>query len=118
MTKSRDYKLGYANGYNAGCRRSNSTVERERSRAFQASQRAERAEKQQGLGHCEGCKYWSRGNGAPYAEEYSWGICEAPRLAGTPWGVYVNASMTNQRAAKIQTTPRFGCVMFLSSNSI
>lgn len=105
-----EYKRGYSAGYVAGCRRSDREKERERERADRAAHRAERAETQQGIGHCEECAHWMRGD-KPSSnwESCAWGICTAPRAAGTPWGTYACAD-----GDKIQTAPRFGCVLFQS----
>jgi hypothetical protein len=108
-----DYQRGYAKGYATGCKRSDAANARERERADQAVQRAERAEKQQGLGHCEDCAYWIRGDRPRRGwEGCAWGICEAPRAAGTPWGTWACIDASVREPLKIQTTPRFGCVMF------
>ena len=113
---SDDYKRGYSKGYTTGCKRSDSANARERERADQAAQRAERAEKQQGLGHCEDCAYWKRGGNTPNPQTCAWGICEAPRAAGTPWGAWACLDTRQVGDVNIQTTPRFGCVVFMASN--
>lgn len=115
---SKNYKNGYSNGYAAGCRRSDKAIAHERFVANQAAQRAERAEKQQGLGHCEDCTFWKRGAGSANPENCAWGMCEAPRVAGHPWGVFALADAGPISDAKIQTTPRFGCVVFMAANVI
>ncbi len=113
---NKDYQRGYSKGYNTGKRSADALLADERARAEQAVQRSERAEKEQGLGHCEDCKYWRRGDRPANGwSSCTWGICDAPRAAGTPWGAWACLD-TEIRDAKIQTTPRFGCVIFMMSN--
>ena len=111
MTKS-DYSRGYNKGRYTGEKKADEALARERARADQAVQRAERAEKQQGLGHCEDCTYWRRGGRLPNPQVCAWGICEAPRAAGTPGGTWAGAGSA-ERDVAIQTTPRFACVVFM-----
>ena len=108
-----DYKRGYSKGYTTGKRSADASNASERARADQAAERAERAEKQQGLGHCEDCANWRRGNKPQHGwESCAWGICDAPRGAGTPWGTWSCIDASHRDGVKIQTTPRFGCVLF------
>lgn len=111
-----DYSRGYQKGRRTGQRTADAELALERARAEQAVQRAERAEKQQGLGHCEDCTYWRRGGYGPNQRACAWGLCEAPRAAGTPWGTYAYPA-TRESNAAIQTTPRFGCVVFMARNT-
>lgn len=103
-----DYKRGYSRGYSTGCRRSDAANAAERERADLAVHRAERAESATSIGHCEECQHWWRGGGAPRSEHCAWGVCQAPRAAGTPWGCWA----TGDDGKPIHTTPRFGCVLF------
>jgi len=112
-----DYSRGYNKGYSTGSKRSDEALARERERADQAVQRAERAEKERGLGHCEDCKYWRRGDAPRHGRESSaWGICDAPRAAGTPWGTWACSDSAHRDQSRIETTPRFGCVVFMMAN--
>lgn len=111
-----EYSRGYNKGRSTGERKANEALTREKTRADQAVQRAERAEKQQGLGHCEDCAYWRRGGHTPNPKLCAWGLCEAPRAAGNPWGTWARPDDHGRNTAAIQTTPRFGCVVFMASN--
>lgn len=113
---STDYSRGYNKGFSTGGKRSDDARDAAEARAKQAAERAERAEKQQGLGHCEHCAYWLRGGGGLGADACAWGTCEAPRAAGRPWGTWASPHTGRQPDHKIQTTPRFGCVVFMASN--
>lgn len=97
-----EYQKGYQKGYNTGSIRSNKAISEAMSRADNAAKRAERAEKQQGIGHCENCALWTRG-----CPTCSWGHCGAQREAGTPNGTWIQID-----GGKIMTTPHFGCVLF------
>ena len=101
-----EYKRGYSNGYNAGCRRSDKELMRVRLESRQVAERAERAEKAQGLGHCEDCLHWARGG-----DNCAWGYCSVPRKPGTPWGTWITDAGTVPGRIG-QTAPRFGCVLF------
>lgn len=112
MSDSLDYKRGYSKGYATGCRRSDAALAEERTRADLAAERAERAESATSIGHCEHCRHWQRGGGdLPWAHTCAWGVCRAPRAAGTPWGCW--ATGNEGRPGEVQTTPRFGCVLFV-----
>lgn len=108
-----DYKRGYRKGYNTGKKLADEALAREIERATQAAQRAERAEKVQGVGHCCECKYWRQGGGHPSWSSCAWGICEAPAAAGSPWGTYACSESHLKCEHRIQTTPHFGCVVFM-----
>lgn len=113
-----DYRRGYNKGRYTGERKADARLAEEVQRAAQAVKRAERAEKQQGLGHCEDCAFWRRGDKPARGWELcAWGICDAPRAAGTPWGTWASADSAH-REVKIQTTPRFGCVVFMVANPV
>ena len=115
---SAEYKRGYGKGYSTGCRRSDAANAAERERADLAANRAERAEQRQGIGHCEGCAHWDRGDSMSYdsgtPSRCAWGICTAKRGAGGVWGTWaeVYGQAGSGQSAKIATTPRFGCVIF------
>ena len=106
-----DYNRGYSKGYAAGLRRSDAENSRLRETANQAAARAERVEKGQGLGHCENCNSWIRGDGSPNANICAWGKCISEPVAGSPYGSRM-WSEGNEKKAAIMTTPLFGCVMF------
>lgn len=103
----------YGRGYAAGARRSDREVAAMREEAKRTAERAELAEKAQGIGHCEECRYWVRGGDGPNASACAWGVCTVPRGIGTPWGVWASADHPLVGGpGNITTTPRFGCVMF------
>jgi hypothetical protein len=114
--QSDDYKRGYSKGYTAGCRRSDPEIAKALEMADHAAKRAERAEKAQGVGHCEDCAYWHQGDKPRHGwESCAWGICRAPRAAGTPWGTWSSVDTYRRERMDIQTTPRFGCVVFMKA---
>ena len=106
---STDYQRGYNKGYSTGCRRSDAARDEQMELAKNAALRAERAEKEFGIGHCEDCANWARGfepsNGKSYPN-CAWGYCSVKRQAGSPWGTWVGEGTVGQ------TSPRFGCVLF------
>lgn len=106
---SDDYKRGYSKGYQSGCRRNDANIAEANARAEQAAKRAERAEAQHGVGHCESCAFWKRGGDSLSAHMCAWGECRVPNpCAGTPWGSWARES----DARPLITTPRFGCLLF------
>jgi len=113
VTRSREEANAYSRGYAAGKRSADASNASERARADDAAQRAERAEKLQGIGHCEDCAHWNRGDRPRHGwEGCAWGTCSAPRAAGTPWGTWCAVDASQRDNLKITTTPRFGCVLF------
>lgn len=108
MPQTSEYKLGYANGYNARNRDQWKVEQRHQAEVLAVAQRAERAEKAAGVGHCEDCQHWRR----PHPT-YAWGICTATKAPGTPWGCWAQAEeVDTRRTVQISTSPRFGCVLF------
>lgn len=106
-----EYKRGYSKGYITGMKRSDAALAAAEDKAKRAAQRAEMAEKSMGLGHCEDCAHWFRGGGSPGASSCAWGHCKSPAGAGTPWGAWMRIGDGD---IPIVTTPRFGCVLFVS----
>jgi hypothetical protein len=114
---STDYTRGYNKGRSTGERKADAALAAAEQRAQQAVERAERAEKQQGLGHCEDCAYWRQGDKPRHGWECChWGICDAPRAAGTPFGAWWCVDSAVRDNVAIQTTPRFGCVVFKATS--
>lgn len=76
-----DYKRGYSKGYTTGTTRSDKRLADMHDQQKRLAERVERAEKQQGLGHCEDCAHWTKG-----CDTCAWGYCNAAALrhAGTP----------------------------------
>lgn len=112
MAESSDYKRGYGKGYNTGKNSADKRLAQMHDEHKQLVERVERAEKQQGLGHCEGCANWQRG-----CPTCAWGYCNAKRAAGTPWGTFIRGEDATGADGRIMTTPRFGCVLFQSVNA-
>lgn len=112
MSTTSDYRRGYQKGASTGKRYAERIRMEYHDRAQRAAERAERAETKQGIGHCENCAHWRKGDRPRRGwESCAWGICDVPRSAGTPWGTWANDHMSD---GKIATTPRFGCVLFSS----
>lgn len=113
---SRDYQRGYGKGYSTGCKHSDAENHRLWERANNAAKRAELAESAKGIGHCEDCAHWVRGGLDSYAEKRNraWGTCNLKDSAGTPYGtrMWSDAAQT-----PINTTPKFGCVLFQHKDS-
>ena len=98
----------YGKGYAAGWRRSDAELAEAREQAKRAAERAELAEKGNGIVHCEECEHWLRGGGVKGASVCAWGVCEAPPGAGTPFDTWMKVE---GEVGRIITTPRFGCVL-------
>lgn len=107
MTQSSDYKRGYSKGYSTGSLRGDKRAVAEHENSKQVAERAERAEKAQGLGHCEDCANWQRA-----CDNCAWGYCNAKTGAGTPWGTWIRAEDSNGADGRVTTAMRFGCVLF------
>lgn len=106
---SDDYERGYSKGYNTGKTSADKRLVEMHDQGKRLAERVERAEKQQGVGHCEDCSHWTRA-----CPTCAWGYCDAARIkhAGTPWGTWIRAEGPNHEDGRVMTTPRFGCVLF------
>lgn len=96
------YQRAYAKGYQAGMARGYRFVDKLLAAGRALRTRAERAERDQGLGTCAACCHWRR------AEGCLWGHCNAPHPSdvATPW------MAVPPNNGQIQTREDFGCVRF------
>jgi len=106
---SDDYRRGYQKGYAAGTRDRGDREWSAYRAAAQASKRAERAEAGQGLGRCDGCRWYQPEDGC------KWGWC------GRPWRVdsaTADPDMIRPVFARVDgpgrlmVTSSFGCVLW------
>lgn len=110
MAKTPDYKRGYSKGYTTGRGEQSAIEQRHRAELLAVAERAERAETASGVGHCEDCQHWQK----PQIS-YAWGHCTVGQAPGTPYGCWAQAEEAETyRTVRISTSPRFGCVLFLS----
>lgn len=102
-----NYQRGYSKGYNTGVRQI-ADVRQEYQDAVDAfRERAERAEAGLGLGLCQDCKHWQRGNDGAA----KWGLCGlTDKMVTWPW------PWRGDPDQQIHTQERFGCVRFAGSS--
>mgnify|MGYP001574838203 CR=1 FL=1 len=104
---SDDYKLGYSKGYNTGKISADARLREMHLESLQVAERAERAEKQLGWGHCEDCANYTKGG-----ENCAWGYCNTHRGAGTPWGTWIRGENKDGSQGRVAVAMRFGCILF------